>query len=380
MAKMLFVDVDGHILEPANLWLEYIEPRFADRAMRVDTDLAGLECWSVDGKPIPFFSSGTAADAASIGKDQQWRRENIYDKHEVSWEDGLEMNPPAWLPDKRVGMMDQEEIDGSFLYPSIGLTLSRIEDRDLSAAHCRAYNNWIHDFCSEGGGRLFPAVTLPWGDVQMAVAELKRTSGFGPRAVQAPNTPPDDMSYGRLRWNPVWAELVNQDLPVSLHVGNAGTTTGSILYPEFTLPSWWDLVTGPMDSMLSFVSFFQGGVFDRFPKLRVVVLESGAAWMPWLLMRMDEMQEVMGFTAESKRRPSEYFESQCWISVDPDDEFGPFVMEELGADKVLWAYDYPHSDGSTEPVKNLRKMLQGFTPRERRLVSGENAVRLYGLE
>lgn len=380
MAKMLFVDVDGHILEPANLWLDYIEPRYADRAMRVDTDLAGLECWSVDGKPIPFFSSGTASDAASIGKDQKWRREKIFDSHEVSWEDGLEMNPPAWQPDRRVAMMDEEEIDGSFLFPTLGLTLSRIKDKALSAAHCRAYNNWIRDFCAQGGGRLFPALTLPWGDVQMAVGELKRTSEFGARAVQAPNTPPKDMSYGRLRWDPLWAEMVYQGLPVSLHVGNAGTTSGSILYPEFTLPSWWDLVTGPIDSMLSLVSFFQGGVFDRFPKLKIVVLESGAAWLPWLLIRMDEMRDVMGFTAESKRQATEYFSTQCWVSVDPGDELGQFAIEQLGANRVLWAYDYPHSDGGKEPVRNLRKLLQGFTPRERRLVSGENAVELYGLE
>ena len=142
------------------------------------------------------------------------------------------MNPPAWLPDKRVGMMDKEEIDGSFLYPSIGLTLSRIEDRELSAAHCRAYNNWIHDFCSEGGGRLFPAVTLPWGDGQMAVAELKRTSGFGPRAVQAPNTPPDDMSYGRLRWSPYGRNWSTRTCRCRCTSGMPGPLRGAFSIPN----------------------------------------------------------------------------------------------------------------------------------------------------
>ena len=68
MTDIRYVDVDGHILEPADLWLEYIEPAFRDRAMRVEEDRAGLECWSVDRRPIAFFSGGTAADAASIGK------------------------------------------------------------------------------------------------------------------------------------------------------------------------------------------------------------------------------------------------------------------------------------------------------------------------
>ena len=379
MRDMRYVDVDGHILEPANLWLEYIEPAFRDRAMRVEEDRAGLECWSVDRRPITFFSGGTAADAASIGKSREWRKENIFDNHWFNWAEGLAANPPAWQPERRVEMMDEEDIDISILYPSIGLTLPRIEDAELSAAHCRAYNNWIRDFCAPAQGRLFPAVTLPWGDVQLAVQEMKQTSGFGARAVKAPNTPPGDMSYGRSRWDPVWSEFVYQGVPVSLHVGNAGTTVGSILHPEFTLPSWWDFVTGPLDTILGFVSFFQGGVFDRFPELRLVVLEAGCAWMPWILDRMDEMQDVIGFTQESARRPSEYFETQCWISLEPNDEFGPFVIEHLGADRVVWAYDYPHSDSVTEPVKHLTKLLKGLSPRERSLVAGENAIELYRL-
>ena len=167
MADIRYVDVDGHILEPADLWLEYIEPAFRDRAMRVEEDRAGLECWSVDRRPIAFFSGGTAADAASIGKSLEWRKENIFDNHRVGWAEGLAMNPPAWQPDRREGMMDEEGIDISILYPSIGLALPRIEDTELSAAHCRAYNNWIRAFCSQIPGRLFPAITLPWGDVQI---------------------------------------------------------------------------------------------------------------------------------------------------------------------------------------------------------------------
>ena len=169
-------------------------PGSSHAGVRVEEDRAGLECWSVDRRPIAFFSGGTAADAASIGKSLEWRKENIFDNHRIGWTEGLAMNPPAWQPDRRAEMMDEEGIDISILYPSMGLTLPRIEDAELSAAHCRAYNNWIRDFCSEAPGRLFPAVTLPWGDVQLTVQEMKRTSGFGARAVMAPNTPPGNMS------------------------------------------------------------------------------------------------------------------------------------------------------------------------------------------
>ena len=80
-----------------------------------------------------------------------------------------------------------------------------------------------------------------------------------------------------------------------------------------------------------------------------------------------------------KKSPSEYFQNQCWLSMDPDDEFGPIVIKLLGADKLVWAYDYPHSDSPLEPVKNLRQTLQDLPEADQRKVMGENVIKLYHL-
>jgi len=375
-----FIDVDGHILEPANLWTSGIESRFRDRALKLFVDDDGLEGWMVDHQPVTFFSRGTAADAASIGKDQDWRRLNLFEAHTVSWDDGLAMHEGAWKPAARVALMDREGIDISILYPTLGLTLSRIADNALASAHCRAYNDWIIDFCQQYPERLCPALTVPWGDPALVVEEMKRTADIGPRVILAPGGPKNDVSYGRAHWNPIWAEAENQGIPISLHVGNAGTHAGSALYPEFAQPCWWDFLVGPLDTLLAFASFFQGAVFDRFPALKLVVLESGCAWMPWWLERMDEMREVIGFTAPMQMKPSEYFARQCWISMEPDDALGAETALRLGADRLLWAYDYPHSDSCTQPMRHLGESLAPLDASARHQIEGDNAKALYGLE
>ena len=377
---MNFVDVDGHILEPGDLWKRRVDKPYQDDALQLTRDNEGLECWAISGEPINYFGGGTAADAATIGKSEQWRRENIYDAPKFSWQDGLDLNPGACDPSARLALMDKEGIDLSILYPSVGLLLPGIADPTLCAAHCRAYNDWIIEFCSENPARLVPALFLPWSDVPATVAELERTAAVGRRAIEAPAGPPGDVSFGDPHWDPVWAEIQDQGVPVALHVGCAGTQVGTILHPALMeRPSWWDFIIGPLDTMTAFVSFFQGAVFDRFPDLKLVVLEADCAWMPWLLHRMDEIRDVVGFTAQMKLKPSEYFERQCWISMEPDDELALDAIAHLGADKIVWAYDFPHSDSGRHPIANLESTLKRLPKSDQRKIMASNAIDLYQL-
>ena len=348
------IDVDGHILEPSDLWDNNLEAQYRSRSMHFSRDEEGLEVWLVDGKPHPFLAKGTSANMTTFAKSKKWRQEHVFGDDPISWEDGRAMNPGGCHPQERTKLMDEEGIDKSILYPSLGLDWpALVDDPALGAAYCRVYNDWIIDFCHQGTDRLYPALLLPWIDISETVKELKRTADASPRVAMVPGTPINNVSYGDARWDPIWQESVDQDIPVSLHVGTAGPTGGRPLYPELNTPAWWGFTTNFTGIALSFMSFFQGAVFDRFPSLKLAVLESGCLWMPYALDGMDEKMDVLGFTTPMKLKPSEYFQRQCWISMDPDDEFGPFVINHLGADKVLWcgAYDYPHSDSPVEPVK-----------------------------
>ncbi len=375
-----FVDADGHILEPGDLWDNNLEPEYRDRSMHFEKDANGLEQWVIDGKVNTFLSKGTSANMATMGKDQQWRRENIYERPSVSWEEGRAMNPGAGDPHERIKVMDSEGIDKSILYPSLGLDWpGSVDDPQLLAAYCRVYNDWITDFCRPYPSRLFPALLLPWTDVSEIVKELKRTAIIGPRAVMVPGLPFGDIAYGREHWDPVWAELQDQDLPPALHVSSGGTSIGGLMYPELETPQWWGFASGSHNIQIAFMTFFQGAVFDRFPELKLVVLESGCMWMPFVLERMDEKFEILGFTTPMKHRPSEYFQKQGWIAMDPDDEFATTVIDLIGADKLVWAYDYPHSDSPLAPVASLIENLKDLPEDDQRKVMGRNAIDLYKL-
>ena len=377
---MRFVDVDGHILEPSNLWVENIEPEYRDRAMRFVEDDEGLEGWSIDGTVTGFLSKSHASNMATIGQSAEWRRETLFEKRALTWEEGRAMNPGACDPKERVKLMDEEGIDISFLFPSLGLSWMGMDvEPRLGAAYNRVYNDWISDFCHQESDRLVPCVLLPWTDVGESVKELRRTTKMGLRAVMTPSVPPHDVPYSNSQWDPLWAEFQEQDIPLSLHPASGGTSATTALYPNLELPGWWGFTASTFDVQLSFLSFFQEGVFDRFPNLKVLILESGCAWMPYLLGRMDEKFSFLGFTTSMKLKPSEYFYRQCWIDMDPDDELGPGTIRLLGADKVMWAYDYPHSDSSLDPIKNLKETLKNLPEQDQQKVAGGNAIALYKL-
>ena len=92
---MKFVDIDGHILEPSDLWINNLESRYTGRALRFVKDDQGLESWTIDGEVHGKLVSSTSANLATIGKSAEWRRDNIFQNHTVSWEDGRGPWPPG---------------------------------------------------------------------------------------------------------------------------------------------------------------------------------------------------------------------------------------------------------------------------------------------
>ena len=122
-----------------------------------------------------------------------------------------------------------------------------------------------------------------------------------------------------------------------------------------------------------------GGVFERFPRLKTVLLESGCGWIGYWLDRMDETYEHLGFSVPLKRPPSEYFVRQCYITMEPDETLACAMVEHLGADNFMWAADYPHSDGHRNAVDGVRATLAELNEPDRAKILGGTAARLYNL-
>jgi hypothetical protein len=127
-------------------------------------------------------------------------------------------------------------------------------------------------------------------------------------------------------------------------------------------------------------TFFAYGTFDRFPKLRLVILESGSSWLGFWMDRMDEAYETsFGRTVPLRRKPSEYVREQVWISGDPDEQATAYVVDYVGNDRFFWASDFPHPDHPGRYLETLERMVAPMSEAARRNVMGEAAAACYRL-
>lgn len=382
MAKSLVVDSDGHILEPADMWERYLEPKFKDRAIRIRVDSKGYEYVEIDGRKSPFLRGGTLASAGGAYQDPR----EIMTPGRVTYEEGCRRTPGAVDPHIRLKELDAEGVDAAILYPTIGIAWERdCEDPELSAAYCRAYNNWLLDYCSVNPDRLIAAAHINLRDVNLAVAELNRIKGKAKGIFVTP-FPCNGRPHGDSYYDPFWGACEAAGLPVATHVQVRGDSLGSGLHhashnpPQAEdIPRWFAFMQLPEDSLMGLNCLFQGNVLDRFPKLKYVVLETGCGWIPGWMDRADGKFELFGFTTRMTRKPSETFRERCWISTDVDEASIPLVARTIGANRMMWATDYPHIDAHKNPLKELRKYIGELSAEEQDWILGRTAVELYRL-
>ena len=161
------VDADGHILEPADLWENYLEKKYLDRALCIRVDDDGLEYLEINGKPSKRVRNGMPAGLGAM--DLVGGIEFERPKTGCDYVDNAPFG--AMDPKERTERLDQEGIEKAILYPTLGvLWVAECEDEELTQAYVRAYNRWIVEFCSDSGGRLLPIAQLSLGDPEAAGA------------------------------------------------------------------------------------------------------------------------------------------------------------------------------------------------------------------
>jgi predicted TIM-barrel fold metal-dependent hydrolase len=251
-------------------------------------------------------------------------------------------------------------------------------------ALCRAYNDWLADYCRTDPARLVGVAMLPLVDVDASVRELERaTTELGFRgAFMRPNP-----YAGRPIHHPVydrfWECAAALGVPVTVHEGlSDGIPT--LGRDRFENPAMLHVLSHPFEQMAACAGLVLGGVLDRHPTLKVAFLESGSGWLPYWLERMDGHVETWGKLLPAVRtKPSDYFRRQCFISTDPEDGAGMVeaVVRLVGDDCIVWASDYPHPDAHFPGAvaESLEKM-SGIGDESRRRIFAGNAARLYGID
>jgi len=116
-----------------------------------------------------------------------------------------------------------------------------------------------------------------------------------------------------------------------------------------------------------------------FPALKVLLLETGGGWIAYFLERLDAKHRHLGWRTGLKHSPSEYFRRQCWISFDPDESTIPAMVERCGADKFMWASDFPHFDASPRALAETRAAIAPLSASDQRKILGDNVAQAYGL-
>ncbi len=395
--EAMVIDCDGHILEPPDLWEKYLEPKYRDRAMRIRVDDESWEYLEIDGKRAKMTRHGVLGSLGGMGKrvTDVARLRELAMQGKLAQEDIVRMQPKpedTYMKGAAFGTMDTKErtellgregMAGALLYPTIGLLWeAELFDAELSGAYCRAYNRWIADFCRDSGGRLVPIAHLSLGDPAEAARELERAVKDGCKGAFVCPFTITRKPHGDPAHDVVFGAAQDLDVPFAIHPTFEPIPWGiHHRFDNFQWAAWYyDLFAG-QGVQHAFATLFQFGVFDRFPRLRVVVLESQAGWIGYFLDRGDAIfgGTTLGGTVRLKEKPSYYFKRQCFISADPDERTIAGLMPIVGEDKFFWASDYPHPDHPGNYLEELRGMVAPMTESGRRAILGENVARVYKL-
>ena len=392
----LVIDCDGHILEPPDLWEKYLDPKYRDRAMRIRVGDDRFEYLEIDGKRAKMTAPGLLGSLGGMGKrvEEAKRLREVAMRGGVTRPEDVRAVQPkpedtylkgaafgTMVMKERLQLLDQEGMRKALLYPTIGLLWeAELFDVELSSAYCRAYNRWIADFCRDSGGRLVPIAHLSLGDPAQAARELRRAVEDGCKGAFVCPFTISRVPHGDPAHDAVFATAQDLDVPLAIHPTFEPVAFGiHHRYDNFQWAAWYfDLFAG-QGVQHAFGTLFQFGVFDRFPKLRVVVLESQAGWIGYFLDRGDAIFNgtTLGATVRLKEKPSYYFKRQCWISADPDERTIASLMPLVGEDKFFWASDYPHPDHPGNYLEELQGMIASMTDSGKRAVLGENVANVY---
>ncbi|MGD8417260.1 MAG: amidohydrolase family protein [Pseudomonadales bacterium] len=364
------VDADGHILEPADLWENYLEEKHKPRAMRIRVDDEGYEYLEIDGKPSQRSRKGSLGILGAMGA------EDLRPSPDRRYSDNIPFG--ACDPSERLELMAQENLEFCLLYPTIGLLWEvELTDPELSLAYCRAYNRWIADFCRESGGKLVPIAQLTLLDVEGSVAELDRAVKDGCRGAWVNPFNHNRVIHGSPVHDPLFAKCVELDVPLAIHPTFTPHAAADGIFdwpPEGR--AWGEAIWLRSIVQQALISFFSLGTLERFPELRLGVLEAGSGWVGALLDRLDAFSESLNI----QRTPiSELFRRQCFISGDPDETAAPHIIDHVGADCFMWASDYPHPDHPHTWVDDLTRYAEQLAPETRAKVLGGNVKRIYRL-
>ena len=306
-----------------------------------------------------------------------------------------------WDLETRINDQNSQGVAGEVVFPNtvppfyrksiVTTTPPKPEDFERCLAGIRAHNRWLADFCAEAPERRAGIGLILPNDLDEAVKDIEWIAKAGLRGGVLLPLIPEDCHWLKKLYDPAWdrvfAAIQDHDLVMNQHSGQGLPDYGEGAVAE----AIW----------ISEVAFFcrrgyshliMSGVFEKFPKLRYILTESGCSWAPATLQQLDRIHN--GIKAGSmgemyykdldwilKEPPSFYAKRNCWYGASFPSKAELNGREEVGIDKICWGNDYPHYEGTfPHNIESLRLTFQDVPEHERRAILGENAAKLYNFD
>ncbi|HEV2370113.1 MAG TPA: amidohydrolase family protein [Acidimicrobiales bacterium] len=306
-----------------------------------------------------------------------------------------------WDNEMRNGQQEADGIVGEVIFPNtvppffpsfvLFAAPPKPEDYEHRLAGIRAHNRWLVDFCAEypekraGIGQIF------LNDIDDAIEDVRFIKEHNLRGgLLLPNVPPDvkwvkpvyDPEYDRL-----WEVIQDLEVPINVHGG-----TGAPDYGNYPFSMLFYINEVGFYSQRPLVQFVLGGVFERFPRIKFVITETGCSWVPPLLKRLDQTIDQIRRTGQTgeirygdehklNHLASEYFARNVWMGVSQPGPADAATREYMAPDRFMWGSDYPHDEG-TYPYsrEHLRQVFPGLKPDEMQRILAENVAELYDFD
>ncbi|HET9628093.1 MAG TPA: amidohydrolase family protein [Novosphingobium sp.] len=277
----------------------------------------------------------------------------------------------------RAADMDRDGVDAELVFPSLGLLLPRIEDPEAQATACGIWNDWVWDYTQTMRDRLIPSAMIPCIDFDLALAELKRVIAIGFAAAtlwEGLN------NYNDPRWDPIFALAAEHGVPLVFHTGLGDINIRALKGPGGALFNYTRQMNDAVDVITQLIG---GGVLDRNPGAHILFAEHSAGWLYGLAERMDEVYigHSNAVTPKLSRMPGQILRDQVHSALQNDFMSSLAIRKGIGTSPLLFATDYPHSEG-TFPftpgiVESMRKENPDLTVDEWVDILGGNAAKLF---
>jgi predicted TIM-barrel fold metal-dependent hydrolase len=385
--KYFMVSADCHVTESLE-FLATIEPEYRERVPHVEQRDDGAQFLVTEGNRPQLVRPGARSGPVQERQGYERAEDDQPFRDRMEDEDLLRAGAGRTIV-QRLADQARDGVDVEVVFPTTGLLCWATPDPVFAMAMCRTWNRWIHDHVGphmQGDEpRILPMALIASGDQGGAAREIRWAAEHGFRGVCLGNSPIyGPTEHGKLQYNDpsfesMWALLEETGLVVTFHVSTgkdpraSGGNGGAVI----------NYVCHSMETTIEpLVQMIASGVFERHPRLRAGLVESGIGFVPWLLETMDHGYRAHHFWVRPviPELPSHYFRRNCFATFQVD-YVGMMTVEDLDlVDNMLWANDYPHHEGSwPHSADAIERMMGHLSDESRAKILGRNAAALFDL-